>query len=240
MGLNRDTKEPCGFAFVEYFSVQSAVDAETLLSGKTLETRVLKIELDPGFREGRQFGRGRGGGQVRDDFREEDDPERGGVGSLARAGLLPNQQQNRGPLSARPLAMGDRPMSQERPGIRDGGYPPRADYPPAPIAAGNGPGDFRRRGYSPDDKHREKRTRWEEPRPIEGGSYYQQPQSVRSGYMQERPRDDGVYRNQGPPYQGDRRYSAQPQSGRPMQQRGMGNGALVDEFGRDIDPQRRT
>jgi len=93
MGLHREKKTPCGFAFVEYFSRSSSVDAASLLTGKTLEGRVLKIEMDPGFKEGRQFGRGRGGGQVRDDFREEDDPERGGVGSLASAGLLPHQQQ---------------------------------------------------------------------------------------------------------------------------------------------------
>ena len=40
--------------------------------------------MDPGFEEGRQFGRGRSGGQVRDEYREEYDPGRGGWGPIMR------------------------------------------------------------------------------------------------------------------------------------------------------------
>ena len=41
------------------------------------------IDLDPGYQEGRQFGRGKSGGQVRDEFRQEYDS---GRGELTRPG----------------------------------------------------------------------------------------------------------------------------------------------------------
>jgi nuclear cap-binding protein subunit 2 len=41
--------------------------------------------LDPGFEEGRQFGRGKSGGQVRDEYREDFDEGRGGVGRAIQA-----------------------------------------------------------------------------------------------------------------------------------------------------------
>lgn len=40
------------------------------------------MDVDPGFVEGRQYGRGRSGGQVRDEFRQDYDPGRGGWGKL--------------------------------------------------------------------------------------------------------------------------------------------------------------
>nr|AUW30722.1 putative nuclear cap binding protein subunit 2 [Cladonia uncialis subsp. uncialis] len=63
MGLDRFHKTPCGFCFVEYYNHQDALDY-----------------LDPGFQEGRQYGRGKSGGQVRDEYRDEYDPGRGGYG----------------------------------------------------------------------------------------------------------------------------------------------------------------
>ena len=69
MGLNRRTKEPCGFAFVEHFTAAAALESVARLTGLVLDDRPLRSELDFGFREGRQFGRGASGGQVRDDRR---------------------------------------------------------------------------------------------------------------------------------------------------------------------------
>ncbi|WVQ73996.1 hypothetical protein IAR50_003577 [Cryptococcus sp. DSM 104548] len=80
MGLDRNTKTPCGFAFVEYFLHEEAVNCLRYISGTKLDERVVRCDLDPGYKEGRQFGRGRSGGQVRDEFRQEYDSGRGGWG----------------------------------------------------------------------------------------------------------------------------------------------------------------
>ena len=61
MGLNRHTRTPCGFCFVEYFTNEAALDCIAHVSGTTLDDRVIRCELDFGFREGRQFGRGASG-----------------------------------------------------------------------------------------------------------------------------------------------------------------------------------
>jgi len=67
MGLDRFHKTPCGFAFVEYVKREDALNAVAYLSGCKLDGRVIRVELDAGFKPGRQFGRGSSGGQVRDD-----------------------------------------------------------------------------------------------------------------------------------------------------------------------------
>lgn len=64
MGLNKFTKTPCGFCFVEYFTHEDAVDARRFLNGTKCDDRVIRVDLDWGFEEGRQYGRGRDGGQV--------------------------------------------------------------------------------------------------------------------------------------------------------------------------------
>lgn len=69
------------------------------IGGTKLDERIIRADLDPGFEEGRQYGyvewiletgveaptdilhrRGKSGGQVRDEYREEYDPGRGGYG----------------------------------------------------------------------------------------------------------------------------------------------------------------
>ena len=50
------------------------------LDGMKLDERYIRVDLDPGFREGRKYGRGRRGGQVRDEHRDTYDPGRGGWG----------------------------------------------------------------------------------------------------------------------------------------------------------------
>ncbi|EST08723.1 RNA recognition motif domain protein [Kalmanozyma brasiliensis GHG001] len=80
MGLDRNTKTPCGFAFVEFYTHAEAVDCMRYVSGTKVDERVIRCDLDPGYKEGRQYGRGRSGGQVRDEYRQEYDAGRGGWG----------------------------------------------------------------------------------------------------------------------------------------------------------------
>ena len=72
-----DSRTPCGFAFVEYYLHEEAVSCLRCISGTKLDERVIRCDLDPGYKEGRQFGRGKSGGQVRDEFRQEYDSGRG-------------------------------------------------------------------------------------------------------------------------------------------------------------------
>lgn len=80
MGLDRFQKTPCGFCFVEYYTHQDALDCMKYIGGTKLDERVIRTDLDEGFAEGRQYGRGKSGGQVRDEYRNEYDPGRGGYG----------------------------------------------------------------------------------------------------------------------------------------------------------------
>ena len=67
MGQNNKTNTPCGFCFVEYATNRHALESVAVLSGTTLDDRVIRVELDFGYMNGRHFGRGQSGGQVRDD-----------------------------------------------------------------------------------------------------------------------------------------------------------------------------
>ena len=64
MGLDRNKLTPCGFCFVIYKEEEGSLNAMKYLKGTSLDSQVLEIDLDPGFREGRQFGRGVHGGQA--------------------------------------------------------------------------------------------------------------------------------------------------------------------------------
>ncbi|CAN0489028.1 unnamed protein product [Ectocarpus sp. 12 AP-2014] len=86
MGLDRVKKSPCGFCFVEYTNHSDTLMAITCLDGTALDERIIKVGIDPGFKQGRQYGRGMSGGQqVRDEARATNDPARGGMGGLALA-----------------------------------------------------------------------------------------------------------------------------------------------------------
>lgn len=65
MGLDKQKKTPCGFCFVVYYTRKDAEDAVKYLSGTKVDERPIRVDFDWGFVEGRQFGRGRAGGQVR-------------------------------------------------------------------------------------------------------------------------------------------------------------------------------
>ncbi|KAK3043458.1 hypothetical protein RJ639_002037 [Escallonia herrerae] len=63
MGLDKNTKTPCGFCFLMYYSREDAEDSVKYLSGTILDDRPIRVDFDWGFQEGRQWGRGRSGGQ---------------------------------------------------------------------------------------------------------------------------------------------------------------------------------
>ena len=85
MGLDRHAKTPCGFCFVEYRWRRDTEDAMRFLNGLKLDERIVRCDWDGGFVEGRQYGRGRSGGQVRDEYRADYDAERGGWGKAQDA-----------------------------------------------------------------------------------------------------------------------------------------------------------
>lgn len=84
MGLDKMKKTACGFCFVEYYSRPDAENAMRFINGTRLDDRIIRTDWDAGFKEGRQYGRGRSGGQVRDEYRQDYDAGRGGYGKLAQ------------------------------------------------------------------------------------------------------------------------------------------------------------
>lgn len=76
MGLNKNTKCPCGFCFIEYYTKEESEKAINLLDHSELDGREIRVDKDSGFEEGRQYGRGFQGGQKRDEFFKNFDPDR--------------------------------------------------------------------------------------------------------------------------------------------------------------------
>jgi hypothetical protein len=68
--------------YFRYFTHQDALACLRYISGTTLDDRTVRADLDPGYKDGRQYGRGKSGGQVRDEYREDWDPGRGGYGHI--------------------------------------------------------------------------------------------------------------------------------------------------------------
>ena len=64
MGLDSIKRTPCGFCFVSYFTRKDAEAAVKYINGSMMDGRAIRVDHDWGFVEGRQFGRGRSGGQV--------------------------------------------------------------------------------------------------------------------------------------------------------------------------------
>uniref|UniRef100_A0A8C5XSW4 Nuclear cap-binding protein subunit 2 n=1 Tax=Microcebus murinus TaxID=30608 RepID=A0A8C5XSW4_MICMU len=83
-GLDKMKKTACGFCFVEYYSRADAENAMRYINGTRLGDRIIRTDWDAGFKEGRQYGRGRSGGQARDEYRQDYDAGRGGYGKLAQ------------------------------------------------------------------------------------------------------------------------------------------------------------
>nr|XP_006129917.1 nuclear cap-binding protein subunit 2 [Pelodiscus sinensis] len=84
MGLDKVKKTACGFCFVEYYSRGDAENAMRYINGTRLDDRIIRTDWDAGFKEGRQYGRGRSGGQVRDEYRQDYDAGRGGYGKIVQ------------------------------------------------------------------------------------------------------------------------------------------------------------
>ena len=62
------------------------------INGARLDDRALRVDWDEGFRDGRQWGRGHSGGQVRDEFRTDYDPGRGGYGYTTKIAQLNDEK----------------------------------------------------------------------------------------------------------------------------------------------------
>lgn len=142
LGLDRFQKTPCGFALLEYASRSDALDAVVFLSGTKLDGKVIRVELDAGFKPGRQYGRGSSGGQVRDDRRGSIDPKR-----RSSAGRSSNGGSG-GAMASRWEAP---PTSQQqsitpRQNSRNGGDPVDGHYGPSAVS-----GSKRGRGDSDED-----------------------------------------------------------------------------------------
>ncbi|KAH8382847.1 hypothetical protein KR009_005575 [Drosophila setifemur] len=90
MGLDKYKKTPCGFCFVEYYTRCEAEAAMRFVNGTRLDDRLIRVDWDAGFIEGRQYGRGKTGGQVRDEYRTDYDAGRGGYGKLLSQKIAPN------------------------------------------------------------------------------------------------------------------------------------------------------
>ncbi|KAF3021583.1 nuclear cap binding complex subunit [Neopestalotiopsis sp. 37M] len=95
MGLDRFQKTPCGFCFVEYYTHQDALDCLKYIGGTKLDERIIRTDLDPGFEEGRQYGRGKSGGQVRDEYRDDFDEGRGGLGRAIQDERMRDNERDR-------------------------------------------------------------------------------------------------------------------------------------------------
>uniref|UniRef100_A0A061QUV6 Nuclear cap-binding protein subunit 2 n=1 Tax=Tetraselmis sp. GSL018 TaxID=582737 RepID=A0A061QUV6_9CHLO len=92
MGLHKENKTPCGFCFVVFYTREDTEDCVKYINGTTLDDRAIRVDFDWGFQEGRQYGRGMSGGQVRDEYRTEYDSGRGGFGQLLKDGVQAQQQ----------------------------------------------------------------------------------------------------------------------------------------------------
>lgn len=64
MGLDKYKKTPCGFCFLEYYLRADAENCMRYINGTRLDDRIIRTDWDAGFIEGRQYGRGKTGGQV--------------------------------------------------------------------------------------------------------------------------------------------------------------------------------
>lgn len=47
-----------------------------------MDDRIIRVDWDVGFKEGRQYGRSKTGGQLREDYRNDFDSGRGGYGTM--------------------------------------------------------------------------------------------------------------------------------------------------------------
>lgn len=77
MGINNEGQR-CGFCFVIFEMHEDAERAVDYISQTRLDEKIIRVDLDPGYKEGRERGRGRDGNQKRDDFRKYNQSHDGG------------------------------------------------------------------------------------------------------------------------------------------------------------------
>merc|ERR1712037_129071 len=87
MGLDKFKRAPCGFCFIEYYAREDCEAAMAYINGTRLDDRIIRSDYDAGFAEGRQYGRGKSGGQVRDEYRTDYDAGRRGYGMIMKQKL---------------------------------------------------------------------------------------------------------------------------------------------------------
>uniref|UniRef100_A0A0D9YUV5 RRM domain-containing protein n=1 Tax=Oryza glumipatula TaxID=40148 RepID=A0A0D9YUV5_9ORYZ len=95
MGLDKNSKTPCGFCFILYYSREDAEDAVKYISGTMLDDRPIRVDFDWGFEEGRQWGRGRSGGQMTEVTGREGMEILTGMTELTQSGVLPPDYQRK-------------------------------------------------------------------------------------------------------------------------------------------------
>ena len=69
-GINRIDFSPCGFCFIEFYNSRFSKFCVLNTNGLKLASRILRIDIDDGFKEGRQYGRGKKGGQLKEDLKQ--------------------------------------------------------------------------------------------------------------------------------------------------------------------------
>jgi len=116
--------------FVRFFHHSAALSSLRYISGTKLDERIIRADLDPGYLENRQYGRGKSGGQVRDEYRDDFDAGRGGWGHLKTRQEMEGErqreqddlyrEQERGGAYAQPAGHGGDEVSQAA-----SGWPPR-------------------------------------------------------------------------------------------------------------------
>ncbi|XP_026710795.1 nuclear cap-binding protein subunit 2-like [Athene cunicularia] len=81
-----DNRSPFYFTnlFLSYYARGDGENAMWYISGTRLDDRIIRTDGDAGFKEGRQYGRGRSGGQVRGEYRQDYDAGRGGYGKTVQ------------------------------------------------------------------------------------------------------------------------------------------------------------
>lgn len=106
IGINKKQGTPIGFCFVEYcreiriksafshrfYTHDEAGHAVNCLNQTKLDNRVIRVDWDIGFSEGRQFGRGKHGFQWRDFYRQKEDPERPKIPNFPNKMIKKNEE----------------------------------------------------------------------------------------------------------------------------------------------------
>lgn len=67
MGLDAHRYTPCGFCFIEFADSTSPKISRRYFSKTSIMNKHIYIDLDIGFAENRQYGRGISGGQIREE-----------------------------------------------------------------------------------------------------------------------------------------------------------------------------